>query len=98
MSDKPTPVVLMEWLFFQSRADTITSATIENSTSTAIFHSDGDSANKPKAAPILHVRKPEEVRNYLNAVMQWNFFGDHPFRNPIEEHNAHSDQEVQPAH
>src|SRR6266568_3334017 len=49
-------------------------------------------------ATVLHVREPEEVRNYLDAVVQRNFFGNHPFRNPIEEHDAHGNQEVELAH
>ena len=45
------PVVVMEWLFRHRRAETTTRATIENSTSMAIFHCAGESANRPKAAP-----------------------------------------------
>ena len=35
----------------QSRTDTMARATIENMTSAAIFHSEGESAKMPKAAP-----------------------------------------------
>ena len=44
-------MLVMVWLLRHRSADTITSATIENSTSKAIFHCDGESAKRPKAAP-----------------------------------------------
>jgi len=50
-NDSPIPVEVRLWLFFQSRAETISSAMMENEISMPIFHSDGESAKMPKAAP-----------------------------------------------
>ena len=51
ISASPIPVLCMEWLLRQRRTDTIARAMIENNTRTVIFHSEGESAKSPNAAP-----------------------------------------------
>src|ERR1035438_6368931 len=51
INDSPIPVEVMLWLFFQSSAETISSAITENPISSPTFHCDGESAKIPNAAP-----------------------------------------------
>ena len=70
----------------EQSADTTTSAITENSTSMAIFHSDGESANSPKAAPRFSrwVRR-KKPRDDLDAVMQRDLPRDRQLRSPGRE-------------
>ncbi len=43
----------MTWLFFQSSADTTTSASTEKTMRIETFHSEAESANRPNAAPLF---------------------------------------------
>src|SRR4029077_17919625 len=62
----------MAWLLRQRRAEATTSATIENSTSMASFHCDGESANRPKAAPRFStwVRRKKPGINWMPSCSE----------------------------
>src|SRR5580704_11821073 len=79
---RPIPVVVMEWLFRHSNAETTISATIENNTSIAI----------------LHMGNAEETGNDLLAIVQRDILCDRPLGGAVEQHHQEGDQEVVPAH
>ena len=70
-------------------------ATIENSTSMVIFHSDGRVGEQAEGgSAILHMGKPEKSGDHLDGVVQGNIPGDSQLRCPVKEQHQQGNQKV----
>ena len=79
-------VVLSEWLFFHSRAET----TIERQDGEADQRADlplrgGLGEQAKSCARVLHVGELEKAGDHHHAVVQRNVAGDRPFGQPVQQ-------------
>ena len=88
----------MEWLLRQSRTETMARATIENSTSAVIFHSEGESAKRPKAAPRFStwVRRKNPGMTWMLSCREM-FLATAHFAARSRTIDQHGNQEVEAA-
>ena len=92
-------MLVMEWLFRQSRAETTTKADNRKQYQHRDLPLRGRVGEKTKGrAAILHMGDTEEPGNHLFAIVQRDVFRDRPLGDAIEHHDREGDEEMKPAH